>query len=236
MRKRSYTRLQNILPANPYPQLRPQPRHRASEPTLNIPRTQYDTNHLQFASLPSDQLPSTNEGPYPSVTRPSITASTNYRENPPGSSRQRSNARILAQANQDLLLPATPKKKGYVIPKGRYRFHTQTLEWRVGEYSRNAPNEPYVPLANYAPHPYLLPFRTKIESLRRYPLTDLNSVVKNLNHELQRQGKRIQDYLNVESIVSKRYWDVDSAKDEKWKPEDRKQCGSFQSGYYGPYC
>ena len=234
MRKRSYTRLQNILPANPYPQLRPQPRHRASEPTLNIPRTQYDTNHLQFASLPSDQLPSTNEGPYPPVTRPSLTTSTNYQENPPRSSRQRSNARILAQANQDLLLPASPKKKGYIIPKGRYRFHTQTLDWRVGEYSRNsAPDEPYVPLANYAPHPYLLPFSTKIESLRRYPPTDLNSVVKNLNHELQRQRKRIQDYLNVDSIMSKRYWDVDDA---RVGPEERKQCEPFPCKYSDSYC
>lgn len=113
----------------------------------------------------------------------------------------------------------TPKP---VIRRGFYRYHSQTLDFEVfkpPQYDSSiaarhdaffVSTEPrFAPLANYAPHPGLLPPGTSVHSLGRYPFLDLGLVTKSLRQALKKEGKRIDDYLEVDDIVAFKCWETD---------------------------
>ncbi|KAK7692842.1 hypothetical protein QCA50_004477 [Cerrena zonata] len=193
------------------------PNHRASEPNINASKNNYP-DRLRFASLPTDHLPSTNENPYPAMPRPSTCSTTT----------------TLNGTVDEQKKAKKSKKDKHKIPEGRFRYHSQTLDFEVfkaPQYDSSVAarheeffvsTEPeWVPLANYAPRPNFLPQETDVRSLTAYPFLDLGLVTRSLKQALKKEGKRIEDYLEVDDIVALKCWETDEV-------EGLKDCTKFR--------
>ncbi|CAL1707764.1 unnamed protein product [Somion occarium] len=196
---------------------------RASAPIAGS-RKQYSSDRARFASLPTDNIASTNDNLHPKLA----SSSSSPIRKPQGEhvSKEPEHER------RESFVAASAIVRPERVPWSCYQL--QTLDFEVlatprtdtskrARYKMDHP-ETQPKVGVHVPRPSLVPTEQDMTQIEPFPFPDLELVMKSLKQALKKEGRRIEDFLEVDDIIEGKCWDtteVDGLKDNS-KLLDRK--------------